>query len=81
MKVRICLTLSLLVVVTLAATSMPDSALARKPGNNFARLAVDLARFRVLGILQGDHEHGVTFNAALTKQYGFPETAIRLRLG
>lgn len=78
MKARICLMLSLSVVVALAAISMPASALAGKPGNNFARLAADLARFHVLGILQGDYERGVTFNAALAKQYGFLETAIRL---
>ncbi len=37
-----------------------------------------MARFHALGILQGDYERGVTFNAALARQYGFSEPAIRL---
>ncbi len=57
---------------------MPAPALAGKPGDNYVHLAVDLARFHALGILQGDYEHGITFNSALAKQYGFSESAIRL---
>jgi len=75
MKARILLSI---LVVVLAAISMPTSALAGKPGDNYARLAVDLARFHALRILQGDYERGITFNAALARQYGFSEPAIRL---
>lgn len=62
----------------MAAVWMPASALAGKPGNNFVQLAADMTRFYALGILQGDYERGVAFNAALAKQYGFSESAIRL---
>lgn len=77
MKARILLSI-LVIAMVLAAISMPASALAGKPGDNYARLAVDLARFHTLGILKGDYKRGVTFNATLARKYGFSEPAIRL---
>ena len=76
MKARILLLI--LVVAGLAAISMPASALAGKPGDDYTQLAIDLARFHALGLLQGDYERGITFNDALATQYGFSEPTIRL---
>lgn len=78
MKAKILLMCSLSIAIALAAILMPTSALAEKPGSNFARLAADMARFHALGILQGDFERGATFNAALARQLGFSQPAIRL---
>lgn len=78
MKAKILLMLTLLAVIALATPSAPVSALSGKRGNNFSQLAADMVRFHALGILQGDYEHGVTFNTALAKQYGFLESAVRL---
>lgn len=62
----------------LLTISAPPQVIAERPKSEFEQMAIVLVRFHALGVIKGDYESGVTFDAEMARRYGFSERVIKL---